>query len=318
MSPTVSVVIATYNYGRYLGGALASALGQTLDDLEVIIVDDGSTDDTASVAASFRGDPRVRYYRVDHLGQPAAKNVGIRLAQAPLIAFLDADDVWLPTKLEQQVKLFADDPDLGVVFARTQLIDSQGRRLEKEQPPLPRGNVLDEMFRQNFVCFSTALTRADVLHRVGLFDETLALAIDYDLWLRVARDYRFDYVDEELVQYRTGHGSLSRRQEERLLTVQRIMDRFLGERGGRVLVDPAVVRWSYAETSFHLGLVRRAHSRLAALPCYLKAISLQPGYGLAWQGLASLPLPETLRRWCRMALGRPADWSVPRVAVAVR
>jgi glycosyltransferase involved in cell wall biosynthesis len=314
MSPAVSVVIATYNYGRYLGGALASALGQTFADLEVIVVDDGSTDDTPAVVESFRADGRVRYYRVNHLGQSAAKNVGVRLAQAPLVAFLDADDLWLPRKLERQIARFQADPALGVVFTRSLLIDPEGRELEKAQPALPRGDVLDAMFRDNFVCFSSALVRTDVLHRAGLFDEELALAVDYDLWLRVAMHYRFDYVDAALVKYRTGHASLSRRLEERLLTVLRIMDRFLDERGGRALLDPATVRRAQAETFYHLGLVRRGRSRLAALPCYLRAVALMPSHGLAWQGLASLPLPERMRRWCRIALGRPADWSARRPA----
>src|SRR5262249_1079361 len=109
MTPAVSVVIATHNYARYLRAAVASALPQTFRDLEVMVVDDGSTDDTPAVTAPYLRDARVRYYRMERLGQPRAKNRGIQLAQAPLIAFLDADDVWLPTKLDRQMPLFAAD-----------------------------------------------------------------------------------------------------------------------------------------------------------------------------------------------------------------
>jgi hypothetical protein len=123
-------------------------------------------------------------------------------------------------------------------------------------------------------------------------------------------------VDEPLVKYRTGHANLSRRLEERLTLANRIMDRFLDEQGGKTLLDRSAVRRARAETYYHLGVVRRQRSRSAALPCYLRALALQPGYALAWQGLASLPLPESLRRWCRVALGRPADWSVRRPARA--
>ena len=104
MTPRVSVVVATYNYARFLGGALQSALGQTFRDLEAIVVDDGSTDDTAAVVRPFLADGRVRYVRTDHRGQPQAKNTGVRLARAPLVAFLDADDLWLPAKLERQLR----------------------------------------------------------------------------------------------------------------------------------------------------------------------------------------------------------------------
>jgi glycosyltransferase involved in cell wall biosynthesis len=312
MSPSVSVIVATYNYGRFLAGALESVLAQTFADFEVIVINDGSTDDTAEVMVPFLSDPRVRYYRTNHLGQPAAKNVGIRFARAPLVAFLDADDLWLPRKLEKQVARFRADPTLGVVYSRRLLIDEDGQELEYGQPALHRGGVLEEIFQTNFVCFSSAVVRRAVFDDVGSFDEDLALAIDYDLWLRVAMAYRFDYVDDVLVKYRTGHTNLSCRLEERLATVDRIMRRFLDRTGGRFLVNPAVVRRARAELCYQTGLVRRGRSRLAALPCYVRALTLSPGYGLAWQGLVSLPLPEKVRRWCRRALGKPVDWAMRR------
>jgi glycosyltransferase involved in cell wall biosynthesis len=316
MNPAVSVAVATFNYGRFLRAAVESVLRQTFGAFELIVIDDGSTDVTPRVVRPFLADPRVRYHRIEHAGQPAAKNAGVRLARAPLLAFLDADDTWLPTKLARQVALFRDDPELGVAYTRRWLVDEQGQRLEYQQPPLYRGNVLDALFRTNFVCYSSAMVRRAVLEEVGPFDESLALAIDYDLWLRVALRYRFDYVDEPLVEYRTGHVSLSCRTEERLATVTRIMGRFLDERGGRRVLDPAVIRRAQAETCYHIGLARRRRSRLAALPWYVRAVLLSPGYGLAWQGLASLPLPEVMRRLLRRALGRPEDWSVRRPAGA--
>jgi glycosyltransferase involved in cell wall biosynthesis len=310
MTPAVSVVVATYNYGRYLPGALESALGQTFRDVEVLVIDDGSTDGTPDVVRRYLGDPRLRYYRTGHVGQPAAKNTGIRLARAPLVAFLDADDLWLPAKLERQVALFRRDPGLGVAYTRRLVIDEDGREVAYEHPAVYRGMILDALFRSNgFVCFSSVVVRRAVLDAVGLFDEGLPLAIDYDLWLRVGLRYRFDYVDEPLVKYRTGHANLSRRLEERLLAVSRIMDRFLDERGGRAFLSPAVVRRARAETCYHIGLALRRHSRPRGLPWYLRAVALCPDYALAWQGLASLPLPEFVRRRLRLALGRPADWA---------
>ncbi|HMC63299.1 MAG TPA: glycosyltransferase [Gemmataceae bacterium] len=310
MMPTVSVIIATYNYGRYLADAVESALSQTLGDLEIIVVDDGSTDDTPDVVRPFLHDRRVQYHRLDHCGQPAAKNAGIRRARAPLVAFLDADDLWLPTKLEKQVALSKTNSQAGVVYARRLLIDEQGQPLHYDQPALHRGRVVKPMFRDNFVCFSSALVRRAVFDDVGMFDESLPLAIDYDLWLRVATKYDFDYVDEPLVLYRTGHASLSQRTEERLFIANRIMQRFLKAHGGASSLPRVVVRRARAETCYHIALARRGRSRWRALPWYLLALTWWPTFGPAWHGLASLPLPEAVRRCLRMLLGRPADWAV--------
>ncbi len=310
MTPAVSVVVAAYNYGRFLGGALASALGQTFRDLEVILIDDGSTDDTEDVARAHLTDGRLRYLRTDHLGQPAAKNAGVRACRAPLVAFLDADDVWLPHKLERQVGLFRRDPGLGVVYARRLLIDEEGWELHYEQPPLYRGEVPGAMFRQNFVCFSSSVVRREVFDTSGLFDERVPLAIDFDLWLRAALRYRFDYVDEPLVKYRVGHASLSRRVEERLEIALGIMRRFLDVYGGRRALRPAEVRRAFAETYCNLAVWRGRRSRLAALPCYLRALAAWPFYAPAWRGLATLPVPDAAWQRLRRLLGRGDDWSV--------
>ena len=174
---------------------------------------------------------------------------------------------------------------------------------------------MDAIFRCNFVPFSSALVRWPVFQHVGTFDVSLPLAIDYDLWLRVAARFEFDYVDEPLVKYRTGHASLSQRTEERLLTVYGIMERFRAGPAGS-MIDPATVCTAEAETCYHIALARRSRSRLAALPWYLRCLHRSPSFGLGWQGLASLPLPESARRLARVALGRPADWSVRQPAAA--
>jgi glycosyltransferase involved in cell wall biosynthesis len=308
MIPAVSVVVATYNYGRFLAGALDSALNQSQRDLEVIVIDDGSTDNTAEVIQSYLSDTRLRYERTSHVGQPAAKNHGIRLARAPLVAFLDADDLWLPSKLERQAALFQADPDLGVAFTRRLLIDEQGRLLEFRQPALPRGRLAEALVRDNFICFSSAMVRRDVFADIGLFDEGLAVAIDYDLWLRTSIHYSFDYVDEPLVKYRTGHANLSRRLEERLAAADLILDRFLNEYGGWGAVSASVVRRSRANTSYYLALSRERASRVAAFACLLRCLSLSPGHLPAWKRLATLLLPHSWCRSMRVALGRPADW----------
>src|SRR5262249_10863510 len=148
-----------------------------------------------------------------------------------------------------------------------------------------------------------------VFRKVGSFDEELALAMDYDFWLRAALAYRFDFVDEPLVKYRTGHGNLSRRIEERLATVDGIMRRFVDQPGGRQFLSPRVVGHALSALCSQIILPRRHRSRLAAITWNVRALTLSPAYALAWKGLAALPLPETVRRWVRWTLGRPVNWT---------
>lgn len=295
MNPTVSVVIATYNYAQYLPEAIESVLGQTFQDLEIIIVDDGSTDDTQHVVESFLSDKRIAYHRINHLGQPKAKNFGIHRSSGEYIAFLDADDIWLPAKLEKQISLFRNDPQLGVVYSRRTLIDSNGHNLPTKQPLLSRGHVLKRMFQNNFVCFSSCVIQRYVFDHIGLFDEDIPLAIDYDLWLRIAKQYRFDYVDEQLVKYRTGHTNLSCRGIERLHIALDIMNRSLCDHETKMQLGNRLIRQCYAETYAHLAYAHRSSSRMRSFVWYLRSIFQSPFLLEAWRGIAFLLCPVPIR-----------------------
>ncbi len=286
MQPTISVVIATYNYGRYLAGAIASVLGQTFTDYEVIVVDDGSTDDTESVIRPYLSDSRIRYLRTEHVGQPAAKNAGIRDGTGRYVAFLDADDVWLPTKLEKQVAVFErSDPELGVVYCRRGFIDPDGREFTRDQRTPRRGDVLAPIFHRPFICFSSSVIRRDVLEEVGHFDESIPMSIDYDLWLRIALRYHFDFVDEPLVLYRTGHANLSTRLSERIWCVRKIIYRFLDELGGRDRLDPAFVRMVLAEHCCDIAAAAGQGRPLFRFYWYLRALGYRPHHAPAWREL---------------------------------
>ncbi len=310
MIPRVSVVMANYNYARFLRAAIDSVLNQTLGDLELIVVDDGSTDDSREIIQTDLSDSRVRFVPVDHLGQPGAKNAGIELARAPLIAFLDADDVWELDKLEKQTALFDRDPALGVAYSRRRLIDENDREMPCRQPRLYRGDVLPQIFRDNFVCFSSALVRRLVFEHLGRFDPNIDLAIDYDFWLRAAAHYRFDYVDEPLVRYRCGHGNLSRRVGERLKTALWLMRRFL-DRGGGESLEPDAIHHSLAETFCHLGISLRPFDTRGSAKWFVRSIAQDWQHRAAWRGLAKAILPGQVRR----ILSRGEDWeSAYRVA----
>jgi glycosyltransferase involved in cell wall biosynthesis len=270
MSPAVSVVVATRNYGQYLAAALRSVLAQTWTNLEVLVIDDGSTDDTPIIIRPFLADPRVRYHRTDGLGQSRAKNLGIQLSKAPIIAFLDGDDEWLPIKLERQVPLF-DNPTVGVVYSRRTLMDAASRDLSTPESRLTRGQIFDYLLVQNPICFSSVVVRRTVFDSIGMFDPALPLAIDYDLWLRVSRHFAFDYVDEPLVRYRTGHANLSSRIVERITTVLAILRRSLIRRHDSENADPDAVAEAWGSTCRNMGFALRKTRPVAAAGWYVRA-----------------------------------------------
>lgn len=223
---SVSIVVSAYNYAAYIGFALDSLLKQTYEDFEVLIVDDGSTDNTSEVVRPYLDDERFSYHFKENGGQASAKNHGIHLAQREYIAFLDADDIWEADKLEKQLPLF-EDASVGVVFSGRSYIDKDNVLTPFFDIRLKRGWVLDDLFVDNFVCFSSSIVRQSVFEKIGCFDEELAMGIDYELWMRVATQYKFDYVDLPLVQYRVGHGNMSQNVAKRIAHAWKIMRRVM-------------------------------------------------------------------------------------------
>ncbi|GAB6144247.1 glycosyltransferase [Desulfocicer niacini] len=231
MVPAVTVVITCYNYGHFLADCLESVLNQTFQGFEILLIDDGSTDHTADVAARYSGDPRLKYIRQANQGQARAKNRGIQNAQGDLVAFLDADDLWESEKLEKQVALFGDD-QVGVVYSRARYIDAHGADLNRAIESFGvhltprRGHVLPYMLFDNFVPFSSAMVRRDLLGQG--FNEELKMAIDWEMWLYLSLDWKFDFVDESLITYRMGHsGQMSHNVDERFRCADGILEQFL-------------------------------------------------------------------------------------------
>jgi glycosyltransferase involved in cell wall biosynthesis len=286
MNPRVSIVMPAYNYGRYLAGAVQSVLAQTFADWELLIVDDGSTDHTADVVRPFLADPRVRYLPQANQGPAVARNNGIAQARGQFVAFLDADDRWLPPKLERQLALIEKRLAVGLVYAPRRVIDPEGREREYRQPAMYRGRVLAELFRDNFVCFSSVLVRREALSRAGGFDTKVAHSEDWELLLRLAAEWEFDYVDEPLVLYRTGHGNLSSQTDKRYRAVCAIMRRFLAT----VQLPRPLVRRAWAETYSHWAYVSRERSPGRAAALLARALWHRPHHLEAWRGFAGLAL----------------------------
>ncbi len=201
-SPLVSVVVPTFNRSDDLARALHSVLAQSYPHFEVLVVDDGSSEDIAGLVANMR-DPRLRTLRQSkNRGVAAARNRGMADAAGPLIAFLDSDDEWLPDKLSRQVDLIRQRPPrVGLVY--TGVVELGAHNSRTVTIPTARGDVWAEMLHRNVVHYGTSsvMIRREVIETVGHFDETLPAIEDYDYWTRIARFYEFDFVPEALILY---------------------------------------------------------------------------------------------------------------------
>lgn len=212
---SVSVVVPTYNCAPRLMQAIASVAAQTCarDKLELVVVDDGSTDDSGervrefAAAASFP----VRYVRQQNAGAAAARNHGIRVARGDAIAFLDADDTWLPSKLEQQVPLLRG--AVALVYCANSFVDAFGRALPDyvRQVPMHRGDILLPLFCNFFLLTSAVVMTRAAIMLTGPFDERLAVGEDYEFFLRAARRFHADHVPRQLLVRCVRPDSLSRR-----------------------------------------------------------------------------------------------------------
>jgi glycosyltransferase involved in cell wall biosynthesis len=200
--PRVSVVIPVFNQERYLAEAVQSALEQTLQPTEVIVVDDGSTDRSPSIARGFA--ERIRYVRQTNVGVAAARNRGALLAEGEFVAFLDSDDAWLPEKVVRQVALCESDPGLGLVHCGVEEVDEKGRRVGFRLNGREGWIARDMLFFRSTVLGggSGALIPRRVLSEVGGFDERLSTSADWDLYHRIASRYRVGFVREPLLRYR--------------------------------------------------------------------------------------------------------------------
>jgi glycosyltransferase involved in cell wall biosynthesis len=204
MPRTVSVVIPTYNYGRFIGEAIESALAQTVAASEIVVVDDGSTDNTESVVRAFG--QRVQYVRQENAGVCAARNRGVAESVGDYVAFLDADDTWEPSKLEMQIARFALDSSIGLVHCGTREFDgSTGETI--------RINVCggEDGLAENLLLWQepgmpgpggTIMLSRKAFEAVGGFDTRMKCGEDWDFCYRVAREFRVGFVAEPLVNYR--------------------------------------------------------------------------------------------------------------------
>jgi glycosyltransferase involved in cell wall biosynthesis len=210
--PIVSVIIPAFNVRNYIADSIESALSQTYQNIEIIVVDDGSTDGTNEIINSY-GD-KIQCLKKSNGGAASARNLGINAARGKYISFLDGDDTWEPHKLVSQIEQFNINPRLGLVYADYGSFNENGV-ISKNKPlskgsKRPSGYILRDLIFDCFISTCTATVSREALNRVGGFNETLIKAEDYDLWLRIAAVYEVEYLPKVLTWVRERPDSLSR------------------------------------------------------------------------------------------------------------
>jgi glycosyltransferase involved in cell wall biosynthesis len=206
----VSVVIPTHNRGAMLREALESVLAQTLAPSEIVVVDDGSTDNTPEIATRFGN--KIKYIYSPPRGVSHARNLGWRSAGSPWIAFLDSDDLWLPRKLERQLQCLAQDPGAAACYTDEIWIRNGKRVNPCKHHAKYSGWIFPHCLPRCIISPSSVLVRREILEELGGFDEEMEVCEDYDLWLRLTARYQVVYLEEKLIVKRGGHpDQLSRR-----------------------------------------------------------------------------------------------------------
>ncbi len=194
----VSVIIPTFNRRDYITIAIDSVLAQTFKGYEIVVVDDGSSDDTKEVLKPYQ--EAIRYFYQENRGISGARNRGIRESRGEYIALLDSDDYWLPEKLERQVDRIREEPECGMVATRCSSIAPDGTFRKKNRPG-KSGWILNDIFKANFIRTSSALITRKCFDTVGLFDESLPEGEEYDLWLRIAKQFPIAFINQPLTVY---------------------------------------------------------------------------------------------------------------------
>jgi glycosyltransferase involved in cell wall biosynthesis len=290
---TLSVVIPTYNHGPFVTEAVKSVLAQTRLPNEIVVVDDGSTDDTANRLQPFMD--RIIYIHQENRGLAAARNTGIFASQSDWVAFLDADDIWYEGKVEQQLDQIASaDPSVGCVYTRF-VIDAGDYRILSQLPPRQGNLTLRDLIRKNWVGVLTTAVRRDLLLEIGAFDEELSATEDWDLWLRLAAAHiGFEYLPIPLAQYHLSMSSMHADPGRMERNAEKVVDKLFSRsdlpRNVRGLKHFALSHFCLQLSWYAVAVGQRAQS----IQYFRKAARLWPGVMLG---------PEAIGVVLRLGMG---------------
>jgi glycosyltransferase involved in cell wall biosynthesis len=300
---TVDVIIPAFNAAKYLPAAIESVISQTFSDWQILLVDDGSTDNTVEVVGPFleRLGTKIKYIRQENRGVSAARNTAILASVAEFLALLDADDVWLPNRLFESLKVLVERPQAGLSYALIRGIDSDGRIGSQwaGNPAHAEGRIATHIYMRTVELPSPTITlRKTILDEVGTFDEALRVTEDRDLWLRIALRSEVAFIPKVLAYYRGSPSSLSTDPSQMLRAQLQFIRKHYGAEGCGLLPRQAAVARSYKQQAENLKMRGQA---LAALRSSVRAVALYPLSSDNFRTAASL-----LLNWMR-SLARVYD-----------
>lgn len=284
MPPKISVIIPTFNRASMVVETIDSVLNQTYKDFEIIVVDDGSTDDTTETLRPYFD--RIKYLKQSNQGHAAARNAGFKVALGELIAQGDSDDLWFPEKLEKQVKYLNEHPDVdmvcgnGIFFGDPKV---EGKKVipDKRAIPLEREGVsLRSIFMKSSIRTPTIIAKRHVFKGVGGFDPNFKICVDLDFAFRVLMKYKVVFMNEPLFKLRRHEGHLGGDSERRTLFNIKAIEKLLREYPeARALIGQDNINRRLAYRYYRLGRIYRKKKRRSdALVAFKKALSYRPFY----------------------------------------
>ena len=290
--PTVDVIIPAYNAAKYLPAAIESVIAQTFEDWRILLVDDGSTDNTAEIVAPFveRLGDKLKDIRQANRGVSAARNCAFRHSSAEFLAFLDADDIWLPCRLSESLKCFENQPQVGLAYGFLSRITQNGQIVDTfaDRQQNGEGFIAPYIYmrRVDMPC-STVMLRKKCIDEVGGFDEALVAAEDRDLWLRIAFRYQVALAPKVVAHYRISPESLTG-DPERMLNAQiQFVEKHYGAPGCGIRQRRIALSRIYRQRAEAFAGRRQWRT---AITCSLQALALYPLHAANFRTAGSLVL----------------------------
>ena len=276
--PKVDIIIPAYNAARYLPIAIDSVMAQTFEDWRIILVDDGSTDDTADVVAPYvdRLGQKLKYIKQVNRGLPAARNVAMANSSAEFLALLDADDVWLPCRLSESLKCFEGRPQVGIAYGFNARVDVEGRVIDtfNRRQKHGEGRIAPYIYmRKVYLNCPTVTFRRKCVDEVGPFDENLRATEDRDLWFRIALRYEVAFVPKVIAHYRVSPNSMSTDSGRMLEAQLQFIEKHYGSPGCGMRARRVALSHIYRQRAEAFGIRREMWG---AVKSSLRALALCP------------------------------------------
>jgi glycosyltransferase involved in cell wall biosynthesis len=288
--PLVSILTPTYNRSDLLPIAIKSVLEQTYKNIEMLVIDDGSTDNTKEVINELLQDKRVHYYYQENQGQSVARNRALKECKGEMICFLDSDNLFKPDKIAFQISFLRDNPDVDIIYGDNETIDTIGCVLHNNNMKRYSGNIYKRLLIDNFVSMNTAMVRKNCFDELGGMDESIRVADDYDLWLRFSTRYNFKYEPVYFSQYRVMENQISSDKGRRFESNRTIIERSIND-------NPQLLDRNYIKYVWCRFYTRRGRSFCASgqkrkgLADYITAIRYNFFCLSPWQAILKALVP---------------------------